>query len=35
MVWRRRWARVWDTIQYCSERCRRNRPAAPSPGHMP
>lgn len=22
MVWRKRWAKVWDTVQYCSDRCR-------------
>lgn len=26
-AWRRRWARDWDAIRWCSERCRR---AAPS-----
>ena len=25
MVWRRKWARVWDEVRYCSERCRRTR----------
>jgi len=25
MVWRRKWARVWDEVRYCSERCRRAR----------
>ncbi|MBY4594320.1 DUF2256 domain-containing protein [Ottowia caeni] len=24
MTWRKRWARVWDEVKYCSERCRRN-----------
>ncbi|MEM6454844.1 MAG: DUF3253 domain-containing protein [Acidobacteriota bacterium] len=28
MVWRAKWARNWDTIRYCSERCRRNKPGA-------
>jgi len=23
MVWRRKWARVWDEVRYCSDRCRR------------
>ncbi|MCK5933849.1 MAG: DUF2256 domain-containing protein [Fulvimarina manganoxydans] len=23
MVWRKKWARVWDEVRYCSERCRR------------
>jgi hypothetical protein len=22
MVWRRRWARTWDEVRYCSDRCR-------------
>ncbi|MEO9904255.1 DUF2256 domain-containing protein [Nisaea sp.] len=22
-AWRRKWARVWDEVRYCSERCRR------------
>ncbi|MDX1604628.1 MAG: DUF2256 domain-containing protein [Candidatus Competibacterales bacterium] len=25
MVWRRRWARHWEQVRYCSERCRRAR----------
>ncbi|MEM1409604.1 MAG: DUF2256 domain-containing protein [Pseudomonadota bacterium] len=25
-TWRKKWARVWDEVQYCSERCRRARP---------
>ncbi|WP_242472565.1 DUF2256 domain-containing protein [Ectothiorhodospira mobilis] len=24
-TWRRKWARVWDEVRYCSERCRRQR----------
>ncbi|WP_083868281.1 DUF2256 domain-containing protein [Dyella ginsengisoli] len=27
-AWRRKWARVWDEVRYCSERCRRHRSAA-------
>ena len=23
--WRRKWARDWENVRYCSERCRRNR----------
>lgn len=23
MTWRRKWARDWDRVKYCSERCRR------------
>ncbi|WP_151985992.1 DUF2256 domain-containing protein [Rhizobium sp. EC-SD404] len=26
MVWRKSWAKTWDEVRYCSERCRRNRP---------
>ncbi|WP_374438833.1 DUF2256 domain-containing protein [Pseudomonas panipatensis] len=22
--WRRRWARCWDEVRYCAERCRRS-----------
>jgi hypothetical protein len=25
MVWRKSWAKTWDEVRYCSERCRRNR----------
>lgn len=24
-TWRRKWARDWDRVRYCSERCRRAR----------
>ncbi|WP_284289571.1 DUF2256 domain-containing protein [Angustibacter aerolatus] len=24
-TWRRKWARDWDEVRYCSERCRRER----------
>lgn len=28
-VWRRKWARVWDEVRFCSDRCRGARkPAA-------
>ncbi|MGC6484936.1 MAG: DUF2256 domain-containing protein [Candidatus Puniceispirillales bacterium] len=23
-TWRKKWARDWDNVLYCSERCRRN-----------
>ncbi|MEM1296824.1 MAG: DUF2256 domain-containing protein [Verrucomicrobiota bacterium] len=23
-AWRRKWARCWDEVKYCSERCRRS-----------
>ncbi|MCH8551738.1 MAG: DUF2256 domain-containing protein [Natronospirillum sp.] len=26
--WRRKWARDWDQVRYCSDRCRRARPTA-------
>ncbi|MCB9880677.1 MAG: DUF2256 domain-containing protein [Planctomycetes bacterium] len=22
-AWRKKWARCWDAVRYCSERCRR------------
>ncbi len=25
-TWRRKWAKVWDEVRYCSDACRRNRP---------
>lgn len=27
MTWRRRWAKNWDEVKYCSEACRRARGA--------
>ncbi|MFW5833212.1 MAG: DUF2256 domain-containing protein [Pseudomonadota bacterium] len=30
-VWRKKWARDWENVRYCSERCRRTaRAASPS-----
>ncbi len=29
-AWRKKWAQVWDEVQYCSERCRRSRGKPPS-----
>ena len=26
MSWRKRWARVWDEVKFCSEACRRAGP---------
>ncbi|WP_075086036.1 DUF2256 domain-containing protein [Mariniblastus fucicola] len=23
--WRKKWAKVWDEVKFCSERCRRNK----------
>jgi hypothetical protein len=31
MTWRRRWARVWEEVKYCSEKCRRDRGSARLP----
>jgi hypothetical protein len=25
MVWRKRWAKTWDQVKYCSDRCRAAR----------
>jgi hypothetical protein len=33
-TWRKKWARVWDEVRFCSNRCRAARkgaPAAPAP----
>ncbi len=27
-TWRRKWARDWDAVRYCSDRCRTARAAA-------
>ncbi len=27
MTWRKSWAKNWDSVKYCSERCRRSAPA--------
>lgn len=24
-VWRKKWAKVWHEVKYCSERCRRQK----------
>ncbi len=24
-AWRKKWAKVWDEVRYCSERCKTNR----------
>ena len=28
MSWRKRWAKNWDEVKYCSEACRKKRTAA-------
>ncbi|MCI5098411.1 MAG: DUF2256 domain-containing protein [Rhodobacteraceae bacterium] len=32
-AWRRKWARVWDEVRYCSERCRRSRSGSKGSRH--
>jgi hypothetical protein len=27
-TWRKKWAKNWEEVKYCSERCRRNKNAA-------
>ncbi|WP_336692271.1 DUF2256 domain-containing protein [Delftia acidovorans] len=38
-TWRKKWARDWDEVKYCSQRCRNARlppdPAPPSAGRQP
>ncbi|WP_081627049.1 DUF2256 domain-containing protein [Bordetella sp. FB-8] len=31
MQWRHKWARHWDQVKYCSERCRRQRSEVNTP----
>lgn len=26
-AWRKKWARDWETVKYCSDRCRRSKPS--------
>lgn len=30
-AWRRKWARDWDEVRYCSQACRRARPEGGPP----
>lgn len=30
MTWRKRWARIWDEVRYCSDACRKGRRASPA-----
>ncbi len=25
-AWRKKWAKVWDEVRYCSDRCRMTKP---------
>ncbi|MEE4206228.1 MAG: DUF2256 domain-containing protein, partial [Erythrobacter sp.] len=27
-TWRKKWARDWENVRYCSERCKRNKGGA-------
>lgn len=29
-AWRRKWARGWDTVKYCSDACRRGKVPVPA-----
>ncbi|ANU08387.1 DUF2256 domain-containing protein [Paraurantiacibacter namhicola] len=31
-AWRKKWAKDWDEVKYCSEKCRRNKGAAKADG---
>ena len=31
-AWRKKWARVWDDVRYCSDACRRSRRAREGSG---
>jgi len=35
MVWRKSWAKNWDSVLYCSERCRADKSRAPSNTNFP
>ncbi|SHF80323.1 hypothetical protein SAMN02745148_03564 [Modicisalibacter ilicicola DSM 19980] len=34
-AWRKKWARHWDSVVYCSERCRRRGRQASTAGDQP
>lgn len=27
-IWRKKWEKNWDSVKYCSEKCRRNKTLA-------
>ncbi len=29
-TWRKKWLRCWDSVSYCSDRCRHQRPRHPT-----
>ena len=35
MVWRKKWARDWDAVKYCSDRCRSAKSVQKAPGIAP
>ncbi len=34
-IWRRKWARDWDAVRYCSDKCRQARVPAQRQGTLP
>jgi hypothetical protein len=30
--WRKKWAKVWDEVRYCSDACRATKEKRPAPG---
>ncbi|CAL74796.1 conserved hypothetical protein [Bradyrhizobium sp. ORS 278] len=34
-AWRRKWARDWDVVKFCSDRCRSERRTASAPSARP
>ena len=32
--WRKRWAKVWDEVKYCSDACRNRRASAATQEHV-
>ena len=30
-TWRKKWAKVWEEVKYCSDRCRSERKGQPTP----
>ena len=33
-AWRKKWARDWEQVRYCSERCRRSGDATQAQGYL-
>jgi hypothetical protein len=31
-TWRKKWAKVWEEVKFCSDRCRKARPRVDSGG---